>query len=492
MRAIRRIVGIIAGVVLGLAAHGAPARAAVAVESGVIIVDPGDDLQAAIDDAGEGAMLILRPGIYRGQSLAPRPRQTFLGGDGVVLRGSRPVSAVADDEGVWRIDDLPDPQRRHGFCLSAMPLCAAREDLFIDNRLLRPVAAKRDLRPGTWFRDGNQGYLVDEPAGRALDLGTTAFAFGGDATEVTLIGLTIEHYASRAQQGAVNAGPGWRLIDLTVRWNHGSGLRLADRVTVIGGRYNDNGQLGIGGSGNGVTIDGAEMARNNYAGFGIGWEAGGMKAVRADGLIVRRACVHDNHGTGIWLDTDVINAVIDGNRSFGNTANGIQYEISDRGIIRNNIVAGNGRHRTSPWGSQILVQNSSRVDVVDNVVEVPADGGDGVRIFEQDRGAGRRGPRVSAENRVRGNTIIHLAAQGTSGVSTDTLAVGLATNAFSGNRYVVPRADGPYWVFQHLEPSAPRWPEVGTVADVGAELTVESRRPLALACPDASAQAPTW
>jgi hypothetical protein len=70
-------------------------------------------------------------------------------------------------------------------------------------------------------------------------------------------------------------------------------------------------------------------------------------------------------------------------------------------------------------------------------VEVPAGGGNGIVIINQDRGTGTLGPWVAANNYVHDNTIKNLGDQGKSGMADSSkghLAVG---NRFDHNHYIL-------------------------------------------------------
>jgi hypothetical protein len=40
-----------------------------------IAIEPGNSIQAAVDDSGEGAAFCLKKGIHRAQAIRPRPKQ---------------------------------------------------------------------------------------------------------------------------------------------------------------------------------------------------------------------------------------------------------------------------------------------------------------------------------------------------------------------------------------------------------------------------------
>jgi hypothetical protein len=170
---------------------------------------------------------------------------------------------------------------------------------------------------------------------------------------------------------------------------------------------------------------------------------------------------------------------------FANASEGIKHEISYHAVIRDNVVAGNGQgYDNWLWGSQILVQNSSNVEVHDNVVEVAADAGNGISIVHQDRGEGAHGPWHAVDNTVHDNTVVHLGSHGQNGVAMDTEDDWFwrdANNRFDRNTYVVADRETEYWTGNDRDAL---WQDI--VADLGfeknGELIVEQRAPMELSC----------
>ena len=314
----------------------------------------------------------------------------------------------------------------------------------------------------------------------------TPQAFGGDAEGVVIKDLTVEKYASNAQEGAIFADDarGWRISNVTARWNHGAGLSFGPETRVEGGSFSHNGQIGIVGIGDGTRIEGVEIAFNNYAGYNPRWEAGGTKFWATTELVVRDSCIHHNAGPGLWADNDNIDVLYEENKVFSNRNEGIKHEISYRAVIRNNIVQANGiDHDTWLWGSQILIQNSSDVEVYGNLVEVPREFGNGIGIIHQDRGEGAYGPWHAVGNLIHENTIIHLGSRGQNGVVTDTDDDSFwktSDNRFDRNTYIVADAGAEYWTSKDRDEA---W---GNVQNLGYETTgrmrVEQRAPMALSC----------
>jgi hypothetical protein len=452
-----------------------------------VVVQPGQNVQQLVDNFPEGTRFLFQPGIYRQQAIRPKNRQQFIGQDGVILNGAMELKRWTYESGLWRHENLPEPLPFRGSCGDGGDLCGYREDLFLDGRLYRRVATVDELGPGTWYYADRRAYLRDDPTGHLVELGVTPRAFGGDAEDVVLKDLIVEKYASNAQDGAIyaNDGRGWLISDVTARWNHGAGLSFASQAQVTGGSFSHNGQLGISGSrGEGSRIEGMEIAFNNYAGYDPGWEGGGTKFGAATGLIVRNTCVHHNDGPGLWTDYDNIHTLYEGNRIFLNAKEGIKHEISYDAIIRDNIVAGNGKLKDNwLWGAQIIIQNSSNVEVYRNLVEVSADFGNGITVVHQDRGEGAHGPWHAVRNTVHGNTIVHLGGRGRNGVVTDEDDDSYwteAANRFDRNSYIVPDGAVRYWTSRDRNA---RWDNVEELGfEQNGELIVEARAPIELSC----------
>jgi hypothetical protein len=375
----------------------------------------------------------------------------------------------------------------HGECADGGKLCQFREDLFIDDRLYRRVESLDELGPGKWFYRNGQAFLADDPTGYLVELGATPRAFESDAKGVLIKDLVVEKYASDAQEGAIFADDGraWRLVNVTARWNHGAGLSFGPETSVEGGSFSHNGQIGIAGSrGSDSRIEGVEIAFNNYAGYDADWEAGGTKFWATTRLVVHNSCVHHNEGPGLWTDNDNINTVYERNIVFSNAKDGIKHEISYDAIIRDNIVAHNGNSRDVwLWGSQILVQNSSSVQVYGNLVEVATDFGNGIGIIHQDRGNGVHGPWHAVRNNVHDNKIVHLGSHGQNGVVMDTDDAWFwteADNKFDRNTYIVADPQAKYWTSINRDAV---WQEIAGIGlETNGALVVERRAPMQLSC----------
>ena len=272
--------------------------------------------------------------------------------------------------------------------------------------------------------------------GTVLDgSGVTEDAFRGSATDVTIRGLVVQHYApSTAPNAAINPDPGngaarWLIEDVEARYNFpGAGIKLADQSTIRNSSIHHNGKVGITAwRVSGALIEGSEIAYNNWdpgnPGSSTGlhdylWDAGGAKFVSTTDLVLRRNDVHHNLGTGLWCDIDCRHTVIEGNRLHDNAAAGIFYEISYGATIRDNAVTRNGltgtHHSPGFFGAGILVSESRDVEVYGNVVAGNQAGLVGKQDRTEGRGEAPYGPYVLENLYVHHNDITSL--EGTSGV----------------------------------------------------------------------------
>jgi hypothetical protein len=236
---------------------------------------------------------------------------------------------------------------------------------------------------------GESGAVLD--GGRSL-----VNAFYGDATNVTLDSITVQEYDPGWQGAAIqpqSRASGWAVRNVSALRNGWAGLLVADGMKILGGHYNDNDQLGIGGNeatgilldgldGDPATIDGPELARNHTLHASCLWEAGGMKWDVGQ-VTIRNAYVHDNDCKGLWADINAHGALIEHNLVVDNRAEGIFYEISQDAVIRYNKVYGNGHVADGwYWDAGILVHASFNVEVYGNRLSGNYNGITGV---QQDR-----------------------------------------------------------------------------------------------------------
>jgi hypothetical protein len=354
-----------------------------------IAIEPGALTQATVDLAGDGAAFCLRNGIHRAHPVRPRPRQRFYGEGQTVMNGSRLLTGFRREEDYWVVSSQLQRRPKHGECLPSAPLCNEPEALFIDDRPLTKVSSKGTLASGNFYIDhaGGKIYVVDDPTSRKVEVTIAAFAFQSAAPDVSISNITVEKFATAAQTGAIYASDGarWIVENCEVRLNSGTGISVGTGSRVRNCGVHHNGQLGIGGNGNDILIEGNRIWSNNTYGFDPGWEAGGVKIAESDGVVLRGNHVHDNKGIGLWCDGDCRNVVYEGNLVENNQWNGIFHEISFNAVIRGNVLRHNDRgNRGWFWGGAIALAASQDVEVSGNTLVMPP-GRCGIMLIDQGR-----------------------------------------------------------------------------------------------------------
>lgn len=415
-----------------------------------IAIQPGRSIQAAVDFAGDGAVFCLKKGVHRAQAVRPRAGQHFHGESETVLNGSRLLDGFRREEGYWVAKIQLQRVRKHGVCLPSAPACDQPQAVFIDDKPLIKVPSRDALISNEVYIDyaGGRVYLADDPTNRKVEATVASFAFQSKASDVSISGLTIEKYGSRAQEGAIHAREGtrWTIENCVVRLNSGAGISVGTGTRVHNCDAHHNGQIGIEGNGIDIRIEGNRIWSNNIYGFDPGWQAGGAKIALSNGVTFRGNHVHHNSGPGLWCDGDCRNVVYEDNLVEYNQQIGIFHEISFNAVIRRNVVRYNGTGNGSWfWASDIVIAASQDVEVTGNTVTV-ARGACGIMLIDQGREDDGRQYKTR-NNTVRANEMTFEGAVCAGGVS-DTRPgnenfgiIANGGNLFDGNTYRV-RGEG--------------------------------------------------
>jgi nitrous oxidase accessory protein NosD len=383
------IAGSLAGPTLAASPTPSPAPSPLAEEP-----SPGT-LQALVDAAEPGAVVVVPPGVYREAIIIDRP--VTVHGDGVEIRGSDIWSDWQPAGAHWRSAASVPTFTGGGQCRD--PRCAWPEQVFIDGRPLVQVAERPAT--GQFAVDSDRRILLtDDPTGRLVEVTVRERWVTVEAPQVTVEDVAMSQAASPPQHGALQALPGAdRLTIRHVRLSDAHGALVSFQGVHAGRLVSSDlsraGQLGVHAGGDGttdLTIEHNRIAGNNTEGFDPAWEAGGLKAALASGLRVVDNQFSGNDGPGIWCDIDCGGFVAQGNRVDDNSGPGIMFEISDGATVEDNVVWENGwGHPTWGWGAGILISSSSDATIRRNILAWNADGisvisqvrnragGDGVR-----------------------------------------------------------------------------------------------------------------
>ncbi len=406
-----------------------------------VTVQPGDDVQSKVTGSGCGATFLFGPGTYNNFSVVPLDYDQFISTTpkAAILSGASTVDNFVLNKtlNLWvgniKITPVNSPK---GQCYTGFVGCVHPEDLFFNGTLYTRVNAASSVKSGSWYLNYTNGnvYLADNPTSQNIQISTTRFAIGGgNITSVVINGFTVEYYGSPANNGAIEGidysgttnipSFNWLVENNEIRYNHGAGVNVGDQMVVSGNYFHHNGQMGVGGTGNNVTVTNNEISFNNTVGYSWAW-AGGAKFIQVVGLSVTKNYSHDNFGAGLWTDIENSNVDVSFNTLSNNRGAGIIHEISYNGTIHDNTITNDGidPRGTGPWwGGGIIIANSSGVQVYNNTLTNCQNG-----IIEQskNRGNGSNGlPYLLENDSVYNNTV----------TQTTGVAAGIVKNYPTGN-----------------------------------------------------------
>jgi len=425
-----------------------------------VVLQPGDDIQAAVSSAAEGTSFRLSAGVYRGVGVVPKANQRFFGELAsnctrlATMVGARLVDTWQQQGGVWVAGGQTQEGQVGGECEAGWR-CDRPEDLYFDDQPMHHVLAVSEVGPDSWFfdYDADTVYVGQDPTGHKVELGDARVAFAPSAAGVVVKHLVIEKYAIPSQMGAIGdqyPADGWDVEDNVLQLNHGAGANVGNGSVVRGNLLVHNGQKGIGATGTDVLVESNEIAWNNYAHVAWWWEAGGSKFSYTTNLMVRNNCVHHNYGPGLWTDINNVSVTYEGNVVFSNDGEGIFHEIGYASWIHNNMVGLNGSlPRGWLFSSNILLSTSSDGVVENNYVEVAQGYGNAIGIIWQNRP-----PWAATNNAVRNNEIRFLGTAGQQGAVADfdpAWSAMWGATSFAGNAYHMPDTSQAYFKWQNSD-----------------------------------------
>jgi hypothetical protein len=289
-----------------------------------------------------------------------------------------------------------------------------------------------------------------------------ARAFSGSAKGVTIKNLAIKGYNSAPQDAPIDPGmsgiaTNWFIDNNEISSNASAGIDAGGGDHVVANYIHDNGQEGYKANGTGEVWTDNEISHNNPADANDpANEAGGGKAWQTTNLTMAYNFVHDNHGPGLWEDTDNQGTILEYNDVENNLKIGILHEISWDATIAHNYLRHNATGQYCPvrnyWCAEITIANSGGVggkiiDVHDNTA-LPNGYEAAVMLYNEARGSGLYGSWLVQNVHVHRNAA-DLSMGGIIGaVDRDGSNAGMFTtqgNTFDYNAYAGAGSNAFYW-----------------------------------------------
>jgi len=293
---------------------------------------------------------------------------------------------------------------------------------------------------------------------------TVVHAFSSYGTGVTVENLSITRYNNAYQDAPVNGSTNWTIKNNEIYGNSAAGVDVTTGTSVVANYIHDNGQKGYTILGSNVVFTDNEISNNNpndaYDPNSATGDTGGGKAWQTTALTMNYNYVHDNHGPGLWSDTDNQGTTYEYNDVENNWAGGIFHEASWDAVIANNVVKNNANIKYCTyalWCSNIQIASSGGVngkiiDVYNNtVVSNGAQGGNAIGLIAENRGSngtsGLYGAWLVQNVHVHNNNV-NMSAGGGNGGESDTGDTGIYTsqgNSFNGDTYTGPGSNAFSW-----------------------------------------------
>lgn len=198
---------------------------------------------------------------------------------------------------------------------------------------------------------GAPGAVINGNAGTPADpLDDNKYLFTQHGLNVTIQHLEITGFRPPIDEAVINhdGGDGWLMEHLYAHHNGGAAVMFGADNTLRYSCLELNDQYGwnsILGSSN-ITMDHNEITGNNAGDTegripgGCGCSGGG-KFWGSNDIKVTNNYVHNNRGTGIWLDGSNYNALIEGNWVENNDGHAIFLEQGYNYVVRNNVIKRN-------------------------------------------------------------------------------------------------------------------------------------------------------
>lgn len=245
------------------------------------------------------------------------------------------------------------------------------EQLFVLGYPYLQVLERAQLGRGAFFVDLEAKRLYVSPRdgrdltkrGVMVEGATRGEIWHSKGAYLRVRGLRFRYAANPAQKGAALFSGAHGLVEDCVfeHTNGGGATFTGTDITVRRCRFEDNGEIGFGGSfAHRLHMEDCVVRANNAKGFSRDWEAGGMKLCMCRGVIIEHCQFLENRGNGIWFDIGNEDCTVRGCLIEGNEEAGIFYEISYGLKAQDNVIIGNGlADYPGGWGASSGIALSS-------------------------------------------------------------------------------------------------------------------------------------
>lgn len=311
---------------------------------------------AAVARASSGKSIVIRAGVYHESVTVPSTKSLTIQSypkEAVWFDGSTPIRTWTKSGTVWvasgwtaEFSSTMGDTTLKSRMIGSNPMAADPDQVFVNGTQLTQVGSSSSVTAGKFYVNdaANTITIGTDPTGKDVRASDLAVALHMSGVNSVVQGIGFRRYATGYERrGTVRLGnSGGAVRNVVIVDNAAVGLamsnvtKVVDRVTI-----ERNGMLGIGGHQNdNSVIKNSIVSNNNTQNFKDAPVAGGIKLTAARTATIANVEARNNLGTGIWFDVSSYNMTIVNNVATGNRKHQIEVEISDKGIIANNVATG--------------------------------------------------------------------------------------------------------------------------------------------------------
>lgn len=323
---------------------------------------------------GDAVRIVVAPGTYRetvtvgwgGDEPPPLVIEAEVAGEAVVSGADvetrwSPVAGTSHVQAPWPHDWGLTPVPIGWSGVTVPDGIRRREAVFIDGEPLVQVLSRDDLTSGSFFVDEDADQLVVHPPAGVTDMDEHlvevaqrefALRIQGNAAGIAVRDLVFEAAATPLEKfmGYITDATDVVVEGNTFRHSSWGGLGICctEGITIRDNHSHDNGGNGIDTfrtaraliENNLITGNNVRGHRHGYT----GWSVAGSKHLLLADTVFRDNTYTGNLARGLWLDTDVQDVLVDGDRSCGNLGDGLFVEATQGPLrIRDSTFCNNGR-----------------------------------------------------------------------------------------------------------------------------------------------------